>query len=173
MVAIIARPRTATPRAPWVKAARPRADAGRVTSSRALALLAAFASPVMMVAAIAGWLDGVWPATPATFAISAFAVIGGPLLGIAHVMTDGGAVAPAAPAPASPAAPAPPAPAARRAPAPAPQPFAVLRPVVRPVTLPLTPRAASARAFYNWRTQAHPAIERRERELRASRYIRR
>jgi hypothetical protein len=36
----------------------------------------------------------------------------------------------------------------------------------------LTPRAAAARAFHNWRSSVHPAIERRDRERRASRWIR-
>jgi hypothetical protein len=38
--------------------------------------------------------------------------------------------------------------------------------------LPLTARAEAARQFYNWRERVHPAIERRERERRASQYIR-
>ena len=41
------------------------ADVERVTS-RALSLLAAFASPVFMAAAIAGWLYELWPANPLT-----------------------------------------------------------------------------------------------------------
>jgi hypothetical protein len=117
-------------------------------TSRALALLAAFASPVFMVAAIAGWLYELWPANPQTLAVSAFLVIGGPILGIVHVAT------------------------AReddeepRAPAFVARPVQVAQPVL------LTPKAARARAFHNWRDTVHPAIERRERERRASRYLR-
>src|SRR3954451_16611673 len=59
----------------------------RSTMSRALSLLAAFASPVFMCAAIAGWLYGVWPATPLTLGVSAFLVVGGPVLGLVHVAT--------------------------------------------------------------------------------------
>src|SRR3954464_3293315 len=57
-------------------------------TSRALALLAAFASPRCRPAAIAGGLSGAWPAPPLTLALSAFAVIGGPLLGILHIATS-------------------------------------------------------------------------------------
>jgi hypothetical protein len=35
----------------------------------------------------------------------------------------------------------------------------------------LTPQAARAKAFHNWRDSVHPAIERRERERRASQWI--
>ena len=137
-----------------VKPGPPRADGGRVNPSRALALLAAFASPVLMVAAIAGWLYGLWPATPLTFAISAFAVVGGPLLGIVHVMTaDEPAVTVPAPARASPLAL---------------RPVRASQPVMQPAPLALTPNAASAAAFNNWRNQVHPGIAYRERERRAS-----
>src|ERR1044072_2396163 len=70
---------------PRVKRRPPRADAHDVTSARSFSLLAAFASPLFLCAAIAGWLYGLWPATPLTLAIAAFAVISGPLLGIYHV----------------------------------------------------------------------------------------
>ncbi|HET6550706.1 MAG TPA: hypothetical protein VFG79_19730 [Solirubrobacter sp.] len=113
-------------------------------TSRALALLAAFASPVFMVAAIAGWLTGVWPANDLTFGLSAFLVIAGPVLGIAHVATAREDDEPVAVAPLVVAAP-------------------------EPL---LTPRAARARAFHNWRTSPNAAITRRERERRASRYLR-
>lgn len=115
-----------------------------------------------MVAAVAGWLFGVWPANPTTLGISALAVIGGPLLGIVHVVTAHEAVEPTLAL----------RPAVRPAPAPAPAP----RPVAHrdPArALPLTQQAAAARAFYKWRSDAHPAIARRERERRASQYIRR
>ena len=68
------------------KPARDPAERIPVTS-RALALLAAFASPVFMVAAVAGWLFEVWPANPLTLGVAAFVVVGGPLLGIVHVAT--------------------------------------------------------------------------------------
>jgi hypothetical protein len=129
---------------PALKLRRPAADPASVTS-RALALLAAFASPVFMVAAVAGWLYEAWPANPVTLAVAAFVVIGGPLLGIVHVATareddePSSAPAPTASAP---------------------------RPLL------LTPQAARAKAFHNWRDAVHPAIERRERERRASQYIR-
>jgi hypothetical protein len=35
-----------------------------------------------------------------------------------------------------------------------------------------TPRATSARAFHNWRDSSNPVLDRRERERRASQYIR-
>ena len=117
-------------------------------TSRALALLASFASPVFMVAAVVGWLYELWPANPVTLAIAAVTVIGGPLLGIVHVATaseDGEEPVAAA---------------VRRAPAPSPQPVF------------LTPQAAARQAFHNWRDSVHPAIERRERERRASQWIR-
>ena len=56
---------------------------------RALSLLAALAAPVFLVAAVAGWLYGVWPATPVTLGIAAFVVCGGPILAIYHVATEG------------------------------------------------------------------------------------
>ncbi len=121
-------------------------DHNHVTS-RALALLAALASPVFMVAAIAGWLLELWPAYPVTLGIAAFVVVGGPLLGIVHVATAREEDDETEPAP-----------------------NFVARPAAPPVLL--TPQAARAKAFHNWRDSVHPAIERRERERRASRYIR-
>jgi hypothetical protein len=129
-------------------------------TSRALSLLAAFASPVFIAAAIGGWLYGVWPANPFTFAIAAFLVIGGPILGIVHVATASEEYEEE-------------------------QETAVL-PVVAPVveqpvpgvrapihqTVVLTPKADAARRFAAWRDQPHPGIALRERERRASRYVR-
>ena len=123
-----------------------------MTSSRALALLAAFASPLFMAAAIAGWLSETWPATPLTLTIASIAVIGGPLLGIAHVAT------------------------ARQGD------DEPLRAVVtvsgRKRRIPLdavtvTPRLADARRFHNWRDQEHDAIARREHEEHLVRNARR
>ena len=57
------------------------------TMTRALSLLAALSSPVFVAAAIAGWLFEVWPATPLTLCVAAFVVLGGPMLGIVHVIT--------------------------------------------------------------------------------------
>ncbi len=113
-------------------------------TSRALALLAAFASPLFMATAIAGWLSGYWPATPLTLGISALAVIGGPLLGIAHVATAAEhddepllAIVPAAPG------------RRRRVPLDA-------------VTV--TPRLADARRFHNWRDKHNDVLARRAHE---------
>jgi hypothetical protein len=109
-------------------------------TSRALALLAAFASPLFMAAAIAGWLTGTWPATPLTLFISAFAVIGGPVIGLVHVATadeerDEPAVA-AAP-----------------------------RPARRPVEDVAPPaRLLAARRFHNWRDRQNDVLSLRERE---------
>jgi hypothetical protein len=144
-------------------------------------LLAAFASPIFMLAAIAGWLYGVWPANPLTLGVAAFLVVGGPLLGIVHVATakdDDEAEAQAAPtvvrAAARPAVTPRTAVAARTAVTPrtavAERPVVAPRPVPEPVIL--TPKAAAARRFAAWRDKPHPAIERRERERRASQYLR-
>src|SRR4051812_12862232 len=73
---------------PRVKPAVAHADACGVTA-RALSLLAAFASPLFLAAAVAGWLYGLWPATPITLGIAALAVVTGPLLGIYHVAATG------------------------------------------------------------------------------------
>ena len=128
-------------------------------TSRALSLLAAFASPIFLAAAIGGWLYGIWPANPFTLAIPGIVVIGGPILGIVHVATAWECddepeeatavlgVATLAPRPAT-------------APVPA-----------RP-SLPLTPKADAARRFAAWRDQPNAAIEQRERARRASRYVR-
>jgi hypothetical protein len=127
-------------------------------TSRALSLLAAFASPVFIAAAIGGWLYGVWPANPMTFTIAALLVIGGPILGIVHVATaseeyeeEEETVVLPVPAP------------------------VVQRPVVRaPIhqTVALTPKADAARRFAAWRDQPHAGIAHRERERRASQYVR-
>jgi hypothetical protein len=120
------------------------ADVKSVTSPRALALLASLASPLFLAAAVAGWLTGVWPANPFTLGLAATAVIAGPLLGMVHVATaDDGSD---------------------------PEPEITVAKVL-PDPL-VTPRAASARAFHNWREAMNPAIERRERERRASQYLR-
>ena len=122
------------------------AETDRVTS-RALALLASFASPVFGVAAVVGWLYELWPANAVTFAVAAVAVIGGPVLGIVHVTTASEESE---------------------------EPATELRFVARaaaPQPVFLTPQAARAKAFHNWRDSVHPAIERRERERRASQWI--
>ncbi len=122
-------------------------------TSRALALLAAFASPLFMAAAIAGWLSETWPATPLTLTIASFAVIGGPLLGILHVTTarEGGDDSVLA---------------------------VVTSPSGRKRKVPLdavtvTPRLADARRFHNWRDKQHDAIARREHEEHLVRNARR
>jgi hypothetical protein len=98
-----------------------------------------------MIAAFAGWLTELWPANPITLAIAGVMVAGGPLLGMVHVATAD----------------------EKTAEAPAPGPVAVAAPSIT-----LTARAASARAFHNWRETVHPAIERRDRERRANRWLR-
>jgi hypothetical protein len=115
-----------------------------MTNSRALALLAAFASPLFMAAAVAGWLSDTWPATPLTLALAAFAVIGGPVLGILHVTT---------------------------AEEDAQQPVLALVPAgeARRRRIPLdavseTQRLAAARRFHSWRDRPNDTISRRERE---------
>jgi dipeptide/tripeptide permease len=120
-------------------------------TSRALSLLAAFASPVFIAAAIGGWLYDLWPATPVTFGIAAFVVMGGPILGIVHVATaaeedEEDTVAPPVPVP-------------------------VQRPAIHH-SVALTPKADAARRFANWRDQPNAAIALRERERRASQYVR-
>jgi len=115
-----------------------------VTSPRALAVLAFVASPIFLAAAVAGWLAGAWPANPFTFGLAAAAVIAGPLLGMAHAAAGDEGFEPE------------------------PE-IAVTKVLPDPL---VTPRAASARAFHNWRDAVNPAIERRERERRASQYIR-
>jgi hypothetical protein len=124
-------------------------------TSRALSLLAAFSSPVFMVAAIGAWLYGFWPANPVTFAISAFVVIGGPILGIVHVATaheeDDEAEEETVVLPV---------------------PVAVHRPAPIHASITLTPKADAARRFANWRDQPNAAITLRERERRASQYVR-
>ena len=123
-------------------------------TSRALSLLAAFASPIFIAAAIGGWLYGLWPANPLTFGIAAFVVIGGPILGIVHVATahedyeEEEAETAVLPVP-------------------VPQPVAVLHP-----SIVLTPKADAARRFASWRDQPNAALTMRERERRASQYVR-
>jgi hypothetical protein len=127
------------------------------TMPRALSLLAAFASPVFMCAAIAGWLFEAWPANPLTLGVAAFLVTGGPILGIVHVATaqqsdeeeDEPEVAPA------------------RAPR-----VAVALPVHVPEPVVLTAKAEAARRFANWRDTPHDAITQRERARRANQYVR-
>ena len=104
-----------------------------MTSARALSLLAALAAPVFLAAAAAGWLYGVWPATPLTFTIAALVVCGGPILAIFHVAA-----------------------ADRREPVEELEPTVVLAPAApapAPVPLPITPKAAAARALMDWRNK--------------------
>jgi hypothetical protein len=122
-------------------------------TSRALALLAAFASPLVMAAAIAGWLSETWPATPLTLTIASLAVVGGPLLGILHLATaredDGELVRAVVTTPSS-----------RKR-----------RVALDAVTV--TPRLADARRFHNWRDKPNSAIARREHEEHLVRNARR
>jgi hypothetical protein len=103
-----------------------------------LSLLAHGASAVFLVAEVAAWLTGLWPATPLTLAVSLAVVAIGPLVGMLHVATAD------EPRPAEPL-PAVPRPAPRRVPEPAPV---------------VPPRLAAARRFHAWR-DADPAAARR------------
>ena len=120
---------------------------------RALSLLAAFASPVFMCAAIAGWLFEVWPANPLTLGVAAFAGHGRPDPGHrprrhrGHVDDDAEEEAPTAVA-------------ARPAPARVPEPII------------LTAKADAARRFANWRDTPNEALTQRERARRANQYVR-
>lgn len=101
-----------------------------MTSPRALSLLAGLSAPVFLAAAIAGWLYGAWPATPLTFGVAAVIVTAGPLLGIFHVATTEREFEEEL------------------------EPTVVLATVAPPraaVPLPVTPKAAAARAFMGWR----------------------
>jgi hypothetical protein len=121
------------------------------TMPRALSLLAAFASPVFLCAAIAGWLFEVWPANPLTLGMSAILVTGGPILGIVHVATAKDWHEPepeAAP------------------------PVAVAPPARVPEPIVLTAKADAARRFANWRAMPNEAITQRERARRANQYVR-
>jgi hypothetical protein len=103
-------------------------------AARALALLAALSSPVFLAGAIAAWLLKLWPADPLTLGAAAGAVLGGPLLALAHLMTA--RVPP--PPPAAPPRPAP----ARPEPALPPRPAGTM-----------TPARARSLAFLAWRDQ--------------------
>jgi hypothetical protein len=122
-------------------------------TSRALALFAAFASPLFMAAAIAGWISETWPATPLTLTVASLAVVGGPLLGILHIATA-------------------------REDHDEPMLAVVTTPSGRRRKIPLdavtvTPRLADARRFHNWRERPHDAIARREHEEHLVRNARR
>jgi hypothetical protein len=118
---------------------------------RALSLLAAFASPVFMCAAIAGWLFEVWPANPLTFGVSALLVTGGPILGIVHVVTAKASE--------------------ESEPETAPR-VAAAAPARVPEPIVLTAKADAARRFASWRDTPNEAITQRERARRANRYVR-
>ena len=124
-----------------------------MTSSRALALLAAFASPLFMAAAIAGWLSETWPATPLTLTIASLAVVGGPLLGILHLTTaredDGEPMRAVVTTPSG------------------------RKRKVALDAVTVTPRLADARRFHNWRDKPNHAIARREHEEHLIRNARR
>jgi hypothetical protein len=120
----------------------PRAEEERVTSSRALALLAHYASAVFMAAAVTAWLVGLWPANPTTLLIACLMVLSGPVIGQLHAGAEREG----------------------REEEPDPEPAII--------TAPITMQEARARAFHNWRDTVNPAIEYRERERRASQWIR-
>jgi hypothetical protein len=111
-----------------------------VTSARALSLLAHAASAVFLVAEVAGWALGWWPATPLTFTVALAVVAVGPLVGMLHVATAGDPPAPPEPA-RTVRHEAPPARAPQR------------------VAAPVAPRLAAARRFHAWRDDG-PAARR-------------
>jgi hypothetical protein len=86
-----------------------------------------------MAGAVVGWVVKLWPATPLTFSAAAVAVLGGPLLGLAHAR---GAREQERPEPPAAPAPAPPKRSARPKPA-----------------GPMTPDRARSLAFLAWRDQ--------------------
>jgi hypothetical protein len=119
-------------------------------------MLAALASPLFLAAAVAAWAYGVWPATPVTFGIAALVVMSGPLLGIYQVSAD------------------------KREDDDddyidvvdyVEEPTIVLGLADR-ADVPLTQKAAEAKAFNNWRNSDNPSIAHRDRERRANAYLR-
>jgi hypothetical protein len=101
----------------------------------ALTLLVTLSSLAFAGGAVLGWTLGLWPATPATLAISAGAVLGGPVLAAALTFAIR-RPSPPAPAPVRAVAP-------RPAPAPAPP---------RPAALVGSPKAVRARELLDWRS---------------------
>jgi hypothetical protein len=124
-----------------------------VTSPRALSLLAAFASPIFMLAAVAGWLTGRLPANPITFGIAAFLIVAGPLAGLIHVAMTRDEDDEEEEL----------------------EPTVVLPQVTRVIPQfrlpepPVPPELAAARAFHNWRDSGLPALEERAREEQRAR----
>jgi hypothetical protein len=99
----------------------------------ALSFLTTLASVVFAMGCIAGWVLGLWPATPLTLGVAAAAVVGGPLLA-ALFRGSSRAEAPAARA------------------LPAPRPVAAPAPLPARGTLPpLTAEQAYARELLDWR----------------------
>jgi hypothetical protein len=109
-----------------------------VGAAWALTLLTTLASVAFAVAAIAGWVLGMWPATPVTLAIAAVVVVGGPLA--AGLLTRGvRATSRRAPAPA---------PVAKPAPAPR---LLAAEPAPLPPLPPRTPEQVLGRRLLDWR----------------------
>jgi hypothetical protein len=117
---------------------RPQRDRRAEGAAWALTFLVTLSSLAFAIGAVLGWTLDLWPATPATLAVAAVAVLGGPALAAALTLAirRGAPPRPAAAAPARPAA----AVAARPAPPP---------PGPAPVTL--SPKAARARELLDWR----------------------
>ena len=93
----------------------------------ALSFLSTLAGVAFAMGAIAGWVLGLWPATPLTLGVATTVVVGGPLLG---ALFRGSA----------------------RAPAPPPRPPVVAAAPPRPHPLPpLTAEQAYARELLDWR----------------------
>jgi hypothetical protein len=99
----------------------------------ALSFLTTLASVVFAMGCIAGWMLGVWPATPLTLGLAAAVVVGGPLLAALFR----GSSRPEMPAPRTLPAPRPPA---------TPAPLPARRPLP-----PLSAEQAYARELLDWR----------------------
>jgi hypothetical protein len=94
----------------------------------ALSFLTTLASVVFAMAAIAGWVLNLWPASPLTLLVAAVVVLGGPMLA---VLARG---------------------ATREvAPAPAPRPLPLAPRAIPAALPPLTPEQAYGRALLDWR----------------------
>jgi hypothetical protein len=98
----------------------------------ALSFLTTLASVFFAMASIAGWVIGLWPATPLTLAVAAVVVVGGPVVAL---VLRGSSRQPV-PAP---------------APRPAPRPRAIAAPQPGQLFPPLTVEQAYGRELLDWR----------------------
>jgi hypothetical protein len=104
----------------------------------ALTFLTTLSSVVFAMGAIAGWVLGLWPATPLTLLAASGVVLGGPL---AAILLARRISAPVAAAPVRPV----------RARPQQPRPQLVLAAAAPPPPLPLTPEQAWGRELLDWR----------------------